>query len=1125
MSRQDERREGSVKRLASLLKVLRWSLLTLMIWSCSLSDKNTPDPLFVSIEPSFSGIDFENRLTFSNEFNIYTYRNYYNGGGVALGDINNDGLIDIYFTGNMVPNRLYLNKGNFRFEDITSKAGVAGTKFWSTGVSMADVNGDGWLDIYVCNSGHVSGGKRNELFINNGDMTFSERAREFNVADPGYSTHAAFFDYDNDGDLDLYILNNSYQAIGSFNLRKNERDKRDSLGGDKLMRNDGGRFTDVSAGAGIYGSAIGFGLGVSVGDVNRDGWLDIFISNDFFERDYLYINKQDGTFSEQLTDWIKSISGASMGADLADVDNDGDIDLFVTEMLPAEYDRLKTVTTFEDWNRYQYTLQNDYYHQFTRNMFQINNGDSTFSEVGRLSGVEATDWSWGALFFDMDNDGWKDIFVANGIYQDVTNQDFLEFASNEEFVRSILANRTIDYRRLTEIIPSTPISNYAFYNDKHLSFINKAEEWGLDAPGFSNGSAYGDLDNDGDLDLVINNVNMPAFVFSNQADTLFPDHNYLKVILRGKATNRSAIGSSVTLSSGDSKFYLEQMPMRGFQSTVDPRLNFGLGEIDTLDQVLVRWPDGKVTKLKSVAANQTIELYHDDASAKGTDEVIPVAGVAGKVFHEVSDELRIPYKHVENDYVDFDRDQLIYHMISAEGPRISAGDVNGDQREDIFIGGSRGNPGILFLQQTDGTFRPSGSGVFEEDKLSEDSGSAFVDVDGDGDLDLYVCSGSNEFPNSAKALADRLYINDGKGSFTKSTQVLPTARFESTSCVVAADYDNDGDQDLFVGVRVQPFQYGMPGNGYILNNDGTGNFTNVSEKVAPDLAEIGMITDATWADIDGDDDMDLVVVGEYMPVTVFVNEGDAFAKRTEQAGLADSHGWWNRIVPSDLDGDGDTDFILGNHGLNSRFKASPDKPISMYVNDFDHNGTSEQIICRYEGDVSYPMVLRHDLVRQIPSLKKKYLKYESYKLQTIDDIFTREQLANSIKLEAKVMETSVLMNDGHGVFKRLPLPLEAQFSPVYAIESGDFDEDGIADIFVGGNLYRVKPEVGRYDASRGLFLKGKGDGSFESWPASRSGIRIEGELRDFIVVRVGENNLLLGARNSDSLVAYIISGR
>ena len=1107
---------------------LRCILAVLLICGVGRCSKpeNTVDPLFLEIDGKASGVMFENKLHFSNDFNIYTYRNFYNGGGVGLGDINNDGLIDIYFTGNLVPNKLYLNKGDFSFEDITDKAGVAGTRSWSTGVSMADVNGDGLLDIYVCNSGDIKGdNKQNELFINNGDMTFTEQARLYNIADPGYSTHAAFFDYDKDGDLDLYILNNSYQAIGSFNLRKNERNNRDSLGGDKLMRNDGDRFTDVSEDAGIYGSVIGFGLGVTVGDVNNDGWQDIFISNDFFERDYLYLNNHDGTFSEQLTGWMKSISGASMGADLADINNDGNVDLFVTEMLPGENDRLKTVTTFEDWNRYQYNLQNDYYHQFTRNMLQLNNGDSSFSEIGRLAGVEATDWSWGALFFDMDNDGWKDVFVANGIYQDVTNQDFLEFASNEEFVKSILVNRAVDYKRLTEIIPSTPIPNYAFHNDGQLSFVDKAEEWGLGNPGFSNGSAYGDLDNDGDLDLVVNNVNMVSSIFRNQADKQFPNHHFLKISLKGKGQNTHAIGSSVTLRAGDRQFYLEQMPMRGFQSTVDPRMNFGLGDIDTVDLVMVKWPDGKVTELRSVAANQVIELQQEDASVPTRGEMVPVSD-AEPVFREASNQLKIDYTHVENDYVDFDRDQLIFHMISTEGPQMSKGDVNGDGLEDIFIGGSRGTAGRMFLQQADGSFKSSASDVLEADKLSEDAGSTFTDVDGDGDLDLYVCSGSIEFPNSSTALVDRLYLNDGKGSFAKSSQILPTGRFESTSCVTAADYDNDGDVDLFVGVRVQPFMYGLPANGYILNNDGKGTFTEVTKRVAPDLSEIGMITDAVWSDIDNDGDQDLLILGEYMPVTVFVNEGGGFVKRTDQAGLANSHGWWNRIVPADLDGDGDTDFVLGNHGLNSRFKASPDKPVRMYVNDFDQNGTIEQIICRYEDDESYPMVLRHDLVSQIPSLKKKYLKYESYRGQSMDDIFTKEQLDNSLKHEAQVMESSILLNNGDGTFALSALPLEAQLAPVYAIAAGDFDGDGIVDVVTGGNLYRVKPEVGRYDASRGLFLKGNGDGSFKPMDAGRSGIRVEGELRDFVILRIKGDLLLLGSRNSDTLVAYYsISGK
>jgi len=1062
-----------------------------------------------------TGVNFVNQLTFDQEFNIYTYRNFYNGGGVGLGDINNDGLIDIYLTGNQSPNKLYLNKGNFKFEDITDKAGVAGVKAWSTGVALADVNGDGWLDIYVCNSGDIKGDdKENELFINNGDQTFTERAGEYGIADKGFTTHAVFFDFDRDNDLDLYILNNSYQAIGSFNLMKNERPKRDALGGDKLMRNDGDHFTDVSEQAGIYGSVIGFGLGITVGDIDKDGWPDIYVSNDFFERDYLYLNNHDGTFRERLTDQMKSISGASMGADLADINNDGWPDIFVTEMLPRDNERLKTVTTFENWDRYRYNVKNDYYHQFTRNMLQLNNGNNSFSEIGRLTGMEATDWSWAALMFDMNNDGLKDVFVANGIYQDLTNQDYLQYVSNEEVVRSIVSGNQVNYKKLVELIPSSPVPDYAFQNMGNFIFVDKAAEWGIGEPNFSNGSAYGDLDNDGDLDLVINSINAPASIIRNQTELLLPENRYLKFNLTGLGKNTQAIGAKIEVIKAGQKFYVEQMPNRGFESSIDPRPNIGLGKIDTVDQVKVQWPDGKETVLHNLATNQTIKLRQDEAApalASKSDFMLSPF---------VKEDMSIDFMHHENDFVDFDRDKLIYHMLSTEGPRVTKGDVNGDGLDDFFIGGAKDFAGALLIQTAEGTFKRTNKNVFELDKISEDLGSVFFDADNDNDLDLYVCSGGSEFSSISNAYIDRLYINDGNGNFVKSNQPLPTTDMESTSVVKAADFDSDGDIDLFVGVRNQSFSYGLPMNGYILGNDGRGKFSNVTSSIAPSLTNVGMITDVTWTDIDKDGDFDLLVVGEYMPIKVFVNERGKLIDKTDESVLQLTNGWWNRIKAADLDNDGDVDFVVANHGLNSRFKASEQKPLCMYVNDFDKNGTIEQIICTFNGDISYPMVLRHDLTAQIPSLKKKYLKYEEYKNQTVQNIFTESELKEAVKLDVFELGTGILLNDGKGKFTFSRLPVEAQISPMYAIEIDDFDLDGNQDILLGGNLYNVKPEAGRYDASYGIFLKGDGHGKFIAVPSLNSGLKIEGEVRDFVMLKSKGRNLLLVARNNDSVSFY-----
>ena len=1134
-------------------RTIGWVSLCWALVVCSCTPGNEPSgKLFTQLPSSYTGINFSNDLNWTKEFNIYTYRNFYNGGGVALADVNNDSLLDIYFCGNMKSGRLYINKGDFQFEDVTEKAGILREGVWVTGASWADVNGDGWMDLYLCKSGMPSGENRyNELFINNGDLTFTEQAKEYGIDDKGYSTHAAFFDYDKDGDLDCYLLNNSFRAIGSFDLRPDQRYKRDSLGGNKLYRNEGGKFIDYSDEAGIYGSIIGFGLGVTVADVNRDGWQDIYVSNDFFERDYLYLNNQDGTFSESLEEQIVEISAASMGSDIGDINNDGYPDIFVTDMLPRDDARMKTKTTFENWDRYQTGLRNGYYHQFTRNVLQLNRGPAPtavsssyhqklqpefeikknpqgvyFSEIGRYAGVYGTDWSWGALIMDLDNDGWKDIFVANGIYQDLTDQDYLNFfASDPRTIAKVITKDNVDFKPLIDAIPSVPIANYAFHNDPETSkagvpqFTNRAADWGLDQPGFSNGSAYGDLDNDGDLDLITNNTNGPPFVYRNDVNLLHPNRRYLQFVLEGEGGNTYALGTEISVFHDDQVFFVEQMPMRGFESTMDHRPQLGLGEIQQVDSVKITWPDGSQTLLTEVATNQTLHLQQTQAINQPFSQIESREGQnegPSPIFQEIQASKGLDFVHIENEFVDFDRDRLIYHMLSAAGPMIATADVNQDGREDVFIGGAKDQPGALYVQTAAGSFRKTSQAVFEKDIAKEDTDCIFFDADGDGDPDLYVASGGNEYPNSSSELADRLYLNNGRGLFSKSNQILPAGKFESSSCVHPADYDGDGDQDLFVGVRLKPFSYGVPVDGYILENDGKGRFTDKTSSIAPGLEELGLITDVKWSDIDQDGDPDLLVSGEWMSLTVFENEKGKLSNTTEKVGLSETAGFWNCIEEGDVNGDGFPDFIVGNHGKNTRFKASKDRPITMFVNDFDRNGTAEQVVSVFNGEKSYPLALRHDLVMQMPMLKKKYLKYESYKEQTIADIFTPEQLDKAIELEVVETRTSLLLNKGDGTFSIEPLPDQAQLSPIFGILIQDFDEDGKEDVLLGGNFFRSKPEVGIYAANYGVYLKGDGKGRFTSIPSQQSGFFVRGEIRDIKKLTINGASTVLVGRNNES---------
>ncbi|MEX2110763.1 MAG: VCBS repeat-containing protein [Gemmatimonadaceae bacterium] len=1090
--------------------------------------------LFTRLPSSYTGVRFENRLTDTREMNVFTYRNYYNGGGVALADITGDGLPELLLTSNLGGNKLYLNKGDYRFSDITKQTGVEGKGFWATGATFADVNGDGLLDIYICYAGKVDGAQRaNELYINegpdkNGVPTFTEAARAYGVADEGYSTHAAFFDYDRDGDLDLYVLNNSFRPAASFGLR-NIRHIRNKDGGHKLYRNDGRRFTDVSAKAGIYGSEIGFGLGVAIGDVNRDGWPDIYVSNDFFERDYLYINQRDGTFVEDIERQMPSISYSSMGLDIADMNNDGWLDVYVTDMLPEDEYRLKTTGSFEGWDVYQTKVRNDYHHQFTRNMLHLNNANGTFSEIGQLAGVARTDWSWSALIADFDLDGHKDIHVTNGIARDVTSQDYIAFLANNETMVAATRGNRVDFLGLVNAMSSTKLPDYGFRNRGDLTFADESAAWGLDTPAFSNGAAYGDLNGDGALDLVVNNVNDEAFIYRNDVRKLSKNAS-LQVKLEGDpgSANRFAIGAKVTVHGGGAAFFQELMPSRGFQSSVEYILTFGVGQLEKLDSVVVEWPDGRMTTRKDVASNQRLVIAKaqsaaDSGVAQAAGAPAPSTRIdrpaAPMIFTDVTERVGLRFAHRENAFVDFDRERLIPKMLSTEGPYMAVADVNGDGLTDAFIGGAKDQAGQLLIQSGDGKFVARSQAVFDADKISEDLGAVFFDANGDGSPDLYVVSGGNEFSQLAPALQDRLYLNDGRGNFRKAVANLP-AESISGSRVAASDFDGDGDIDLFVGGRVVPGSYGIDPPSALLRNDGSGRFADVTKQLAPELASIGMVTDALWQDVNADGRVDLVVVGEWMPITLFRNRGGGRLERVATPGFEKSHGWWNRIVAGDFTGDGRVDFVIGNLGLNTRLQASATEPATMHVKDFDKNGFVEQIISYYNHGKSYPLPLRDDLIKSLPYLKARYLNYEKYARQTITDIFPPADLADAVLKQAYTLETSLARNNGDGSFTLVPLPREAQFSPVYGILPSDFDRDGKVDLLLAGNFDGVKPEIGRMSAGYGLFLRGDGKGGFAPVTARESGFVVPGQARDIQRIKIGTGDAYVVTRNNDRPVVF-----
>ena len=1098
---------GGAQRAALLL------LLLGTFSACSERRRESPAPpagttLFTLLPSSYTGVHFTNHLTDTRDLNIFKYRNYYNGGGVAIGDLTGDGLPEIVMTSNQDGPRLYLNLGKFRFRDITEAARVVERDRWTTGVTLADVNGDGKLDIYVCHAGlKPASARANTLYINqgveDGVPKFHEMAATYGIADTGYSTQAAFFDYDSDGDLDLFLIRNSPRPVSTMAV-ENVRTKRDPLGGHELYRNDGGHFTDVSERAGIYGPEMGFGLGIAVGDVNRDGRPDVYVANDFFERDYLYINRGNGTFNEVLERALPASSYFSMGVDIADVNNDGWPDIYTADMLPEDDYRLKTTSGFETWQLHEEKARAGFDNQLMQNMLQINNGNTTFSDVGYLAGVARTDWSWAALLADFDLDGNKDIFVANGLGKDVTSQDYIAFLASDRTMGGATRGERVDFKSLIDAMGSTKLPNYAFHNTGDLAFTKVSREWGIDRPSFSNGAAYGDLDGDGALDLVVNNVNDEAFVYRNNARVQLPENRFLQVRLAGSGSNPFGVGARITLRAGDTQFQQELEPTRGFQSSVDYTLTFGVGTVDTLESVIVDWPSGKSTIVSPVATNQLLTISEANALQQRSRGTLRRDRTA--LLRDVTSEVGLDFAHHENDFVDFDREPLMPHMVSTEGPLVTVGDVNGDGLDDFFIGGPKGQPSALYVQRPNGSFSSTNLPLFAQDQIAEDLGAAFLDADGDGTLDLYVATGGTEFSAMAPAFEDRFYLGNGRGGFAKATDRLPPLANSNSRVAVSRDF-------VFVGGRAVPGRYGVDPPSTLLRRDSGGKFTDVTAQIAPELGHVGMVTDALWTDVDGDRREDLVVVGEWMPITVFRNTGAKFEQVTIR-GLEHSAGWWNRIVAGDFTGDGRVDFVLGNWGLNTRLHASAAEPARMYVKDFDQNGFPEQILTTVEGGAETPLALRDELLAALPSLAPRYPKYTDYARQSARDVFG-SALDSALVKRVDTFESVLARNNGDGSFTLVPLPREAQIAPIYGILAKDIDKDGNLDLLIAGNLAGVQPAFGSGMASDGLLLRGDGRGGFSALRADESGFLVPGQARDIQRLRTRRGDLYIVARNGD----------
>ncbi|MEO5682949.1 MAG: VCBS repeat-containing protein [Chitinophagaceae bacterium] len=1101
---------------------LQWLLVLSIIVTISCNQPK-PKPLFELVNDS--GINFENNVEDGKLENSFLFRNFYNGGGVAIADINNDGLPDVFLTSNTGTNKLYLNKGHLQFEDVSVKAGILPDDKWYTGACFADINNDGWLDLYVCSSGHMgTNNRKNKLYINNQHGGFTEEAARYGLAISAYTTQVSFFDYDMDGDLDCFMINNSPVPVNQLNFSySRDLPEKDwpvgaflKGGGDHLYRNDEGNFKEVTREAGIHGGLISFGLGVSVGDINLDGYPDVFVSNDSYERDYIYINQKNGVFKDEAEQYLQHTSMSSMGSDLADINNDGYPDIFTTDMLPDDDYRLKTTGSFDNFDLYRSKEKSGLYRQFVKNCLQLNARNGKFMEIANYSGVSASDWSWGALFFDADNDGFNDIYVCNGVNRDVIDLDFMDFFANDVVQKMVLTHKKENIDEVLKKIPRNPLLNKVFRNKGNLQFEDIGKTWGFTQPTFSNGAAYADLDNDGDLDLIVNNENQPSFLYRNNAREKDSANNYISILLQGKGKNSFSIGAKIHVYAADKMFYREVVPSRGFQSSVEYKQTIGLGKIIRVDSVIITWADNTTQKINNPAVNQ----LHAIQQAAGI-----AANAAAALLAPSAQPMLLPLantfdKHAEDDYIDFYYERNMPEMLSREGPKAAYGDINADGLADIYIGGTPGHEGQVYMQTAQGKFEKKMQPAFTQFTAFEDGAVLFFDADHDGDLDLFIGPGGNSNDAMSREMQNRLFKNDGRGNFTLDVTAFPASGM-NTGVAVAYDFNHDGYEDLFVGGRSVSRQYGINPASFLYMNDGNGHFTDIAGSNNPAIAAIGMVTGAAWVDISGDKNKELVIAGEWMSPRVFSYNGHLFQEINTN--LSNLYGWWQTLTVADMDGDGREDLILGNIGENFYLRPDEQHPVKLWMNDFDQNGSTDLVLSRTINGKDMPVFMKHDVEDLLPSLKKKNLRHHVFAEKTIQELFPPEQVRQTKIKQFNYAPSCIAYNEGQGKFTVQNMDAMVQLSSVNAVSCLDMNGDGIKDLVIGGNKFWFPTQFGRLDASLGSILINNGKRSFTWLYPNQSGLNITGEVKDIVAIKSVGKSQLLFLMNDAFPVLYEVS--